>query len=155
MSAHVQLWRVLTLLKFVCLVLSSFLRLIFPLETFISSQSQTQTALFSYRRRSCGLILFFFKVLLSLLLAASKNHHSTAFFFFATVTQDEEINSGCKAQCQEISPAYATELRGSRNTPVCFGQRVIYFAACFSTTKNAAFTSQLIVNSWKHLMWKI
>lgn len=98
---------------------------------------------------------FFFKVLLSLLLAASKNHHSTAFFFFATVTQDEEINSGCKAQCQEISPAYATELRGSRNTPVCFGQRVIYFAACFSTTKNAAFTSQLIVNSWKHLMWKI
>lgn len=42
---------------------------------------------------------FFFKVLLSLLLAASKNHHSTA-FFFATVTQDEEINSGCKAQCR-------------------------------------------------------
>lgn len=100
MSAHVQLWRVLTLLKFVCLVLSSFLCLIFPLETFISSQSQTQTGLFSYRRRSCGLILFFLKCCYPCSSPPPKIIIWLLFFFFATVTQDEEINSGCKAQCR-------------------------------------------------------
>lgn len=98
MSAHVQLWRVLTLLKFVCLVLSSFLCLIFPLKTFISSQSNTN--IFSHRRRSCWLIRFFLKccypcsspppkIIIRLL---------SFFFFVATVTQGEEINSGCKVQ---------------------------------------------------------